>query len=105
MLTLASESFVIDGEDLRVITYSRPGEVVDFDDFKVTIVENRQIDARRWVSVHRVVWQENQYGEDHYFACTYEEGLTEYQEAEPPCLTDIRPVQRKVEIREVVTYV
>lgn len=109
-----TNSYVNNIDDLERITWSSAGQQLEIDSYaepvdtySVAIMENEQFDERRWVSVHRVVWCENHEGENHYFACYYEQPLTELQEgseSELDC-ADIWEVSQKVEIKEVVSYV
>jgi hypothetical protein len=45
------------------------------------IAENRQVEERRWVSVHELVIRQVSTGS--FYRAFYERGLTEYQDTEP----------------------
>jgi hypothetical protein len=70
-----------------------------------TVVENEEIEHRRWESVHRLVIR-NEEGE--HYAATYRRGLTENQDGRPfddeetVTFTQVFP---KTETVEVVRYV
>ena len=46
----------------------------------LTVELNEQIDSRRWVSVHRLVIRDK---DGKFWAATYDQGLTEYQDSRP----------------------
>lgn len=99
-------SLITDLEFLQEITYERPGAKPSLGaDPEVEVQLNEEIDSRRWVSLHRVVWVELE--TEKYYELLYERPLTELQEGSESEieLSDIREVQRKVEVKEVVSYV
>lgn len=86
-------------DDFKEIKWCTSGEDFDleFGDGKgltLKILENEQIDSRRWVSIHRIVWEEN----GTFYACFYEQGLTEYQEGsesefDPRDIFEVEPTE------------
>lgn len=62
-------------EDLKELTYLDVGE----EDGPFVVVETEQVDARRWVSLHSLIFS----FEGKYYHTHYERGLTEYQETYP----------------------
>jgi hypothetical protein len=58
-------------------------ELPDDGGTRFDVVSDEQIDSRRWVAVHQLIFREKGMPEGYAWCCYYDVGLTEYQDVTP----------------------